>query len=40
MNEWVVFGLVAVICGVLAALMRWGDDEGPDRVAEPRADDE
>ena len=30
MNEWMAFGIVAVICGVLAALMRWGDDTGAD----------
>jgi hypothetical protein len=28
MNEWVAFGIVAVICGILAALVRLsGEDE-------------
>lgn len=30
MNEWLAFAIVAVICGLLAALTRWarnGEDE-------------
>lgn len=30
MNEWLAFGIVVVICGVLAALTRWaaaGEEE-------------
>ena len=30
MNEWVAFGVVAVICGLLAVLVRFaGGDEPP-----------
>lgn len=40
MNEWVAFGIVAVICGALAALMRWGGDTGVDGADDAGADDE
>lgn len=26
MNEWMAFGIVAVICGILAALVFWSQD--------------
>ena len=30
MNEWIAFGIVAAICGLLAVLVRFsGDDEPP-----------
>jgi hypothetical protein len=40
MNEWLAFGTVAVICGLLAALTRWagsegGDQQPPDTPAAP-----
>jgi len=42
MNEWLAFGTVAVICGLLAALTRWagsegGDQQPPDTPAAPWA---
>ena len=43
MNEWVAFGIVAVICGLLAVLVRWAGNEDahtPESEAaneEPRA---
>lgn len=36
MNEWLAFGIVVVICGVLAALLRWA---GPDDPPPPPTDD-
>lgn len=42
MTEWMAFGIVAVICGILAVLVRWAgtdDDappEGPDENSDPR----
>jgi hypothetical protein len=32
-NEWVAFGIVAVICGVLAALVRLAGSDGPEPPA-------
>lgn len=31
MNEWLAFGVVAVICGLLAALTHWAGSEGGDQ---------
>jgi SAM-dependent methyltransferase len=40
MNEWVAFGIVALICGLLAVLVRWagGDEESPLVLREPDHD--
>jgi hypothetical protein len=38
MNEWLAFGIVAVICGLLGALMRWTDHDGPDPAEDTRDD--
>lgn len=38
MNEWVAFGIVAVICGLLAALTRWAGSGGDDRPDPPAVD--
>ncbi len=27
MNEWTAFGIVAIICGLLAFLVRWSGEE-------------
>ena len=37
-NEWVAFGIVAVICGLLALLVRMsGDDPGSDKPVDDRS---
>jgi SAM-dependent methyltransferase len=40
MNEWLAFGIVAVICGLLAVLVRWAGptEESMDETDEPRHD--
>jgi hypothetical protein len=36
-NEWVAFGIVAVICGLLAVLVRLSGDDAPDADESPDA---
>lgn len=31
MNEWLAFGVVAVICGLLALLTRWAGSDADDQ---------
>ena len=38
MNEWVAFGVVAVICGLLAVLVRLSGDGDPPAADAPTDD--
>lgn len=35
MNEWIAFGIVALICGLQAFLVRWSGDEDSQPPAAP-----
>ena len=37
MSEWMAFGIVAVICGLLAALVFWSGDEDSQPPEPPAA---